>query len=147
MDRITPDARPEDARTAVPAQSHDVLWIFDADGDDPPFAYTVGLGVRPGRAYELACAALPAELACSVLNNAAAQLVTDLLDPVDGLELDDVLIGYTVRLRPVSDTSDFPGMRAALGAQPPVWQVLWPDRWGRFPGDMNHDEVPHQRLM
>ncbi|MFE1289697.1 DUF4262 domain-containing protein [Streptomyces sp. NPDC058751] len=147
MDRITPDTRPEDARTVVPAHSHEVRWIFDADGEKPSFAYTMGLGARPGRAYELACTTLPAELACSVLNNAAAQLVTDLLDPFDGLELDDVLIGYTVRLRPVSDTSDFPGMRALLGEQPPVWQVLWPDRWGRFPGDTHCDDRPHQPLM
>lgn len=142
MDSITADSR-----TAVPARSHEVRWVFDADGDNPPFAYTMGLGARPGRAYELACTALPAEIACSVLNNAAAQLVTDLLDPVDGLELDDVLIGYTVRLRAVDDTSGFPGMRALLGEQPPVWQVLWPDVRGRFPGDEQHHDEPHQPLM
>lgn len=141
------DSMTTDRRTRTSAHSHDVLWVFDADGDEPPFAYTVGLGARPGRAYELASTGLPAELACSVLNNAAAQLVTDQLDPADGLELDDVLIGYTVRLRPVDDTSDFPAMRALLGEQPPVWQVLWPDKWGRFPGDINHDDEPHQRLM
>ncbi|MFG2133133.1 hypothetical protein ACGFNV_35885 [Streptomyces sp. NPDC048751] len=31
-----------------------------------------------------------------MLNNAAAQFVTDSFDPAEGLELDDVLIGYTV---------------------------------------------------
>ncbi|MYX26816.1 DUF4262 domain-containing protein [Streptomyces sp. SID8381] len=142
MDSITADSR-----IAAPAYSHEVRWIFDTDGSKPPFAYTVGLGARPGRPYELACAGLPAELACSVLNNAAEQLVTDRLDPAEGLELDDVLIGYTVRLRPVSDTSDFPGMCAPLGEQPPVWQVLWPDVRGRFPGDEDHRDDPHQPLL
>ncbi|MGI5517980.1 DUF4262 domain-containing protein [Streptomyces sp. CA-106131] len=128
------------------AHSHDVLWISDPNGNDSPFAYTVGLGVRPGRAYELAITGTPAELACSILNNATEQLVTNGLEPADGLELDDVLIGYTVRLRPVEDTSNFPGMRAHLGFQPPVWQVLWPDPAGRFPGDDHHRDEPRQPL-
>ncbi|MFG3132941.1 DUF4262 domain-containing protein [Streptomyces tendae] len=147
MDSITANPLPDDARTFTRGFSHDVLWVFDADGVAPSFAYTVGLGARPGRAYELACTTLPAETACTVLNNAAAQLVTDELDPVDGLELDDVLIGYTVRLRPVRNTSGFQGMRAHLGAQPPVWQVLWPDKWGRFPGDVHYDDEPRQPLL
>ncbi|MFE7072616.1 DUF4262 domain-containing protein [Streptomyces sp. NPDC057620] len=121
--------------TAESPYSHDVLWIFDPEGKHDSFAYTVGLGVRTGRAYELACTGLPATLACQVLNNAAAQLVEDDTDPEDGTVLDGVLDGYTVRLRPVDDTSDFHQMRAHLGEQPPVWQVLWPDADGRFPGE------------
>ncbi|MEU3501591.1 DUF4262 domain-containing protein [Streptomyces hundungensis] len=134
--------------TTPPGYSHDVLWIFDADGVSEAFAYTVGLGVRPGRAYELACTTLPAELACSVLNNAAAQLVTDDADPVEGLELDDVLEGLPVRLRRAQDTSEFTGIRARLGEQPPVWQVLFPDRRGRFPGDAQYNAaLTPQRLL
>ncbi|MFD9545724.1 DUF4262 domain-containing protein [Streptomyces sp. NPDC060022] len=112
------------------------------------FAYTVGLGARPGRAYELALTGLPAMLACTVLNNATEVLVTDALDPADGMELDDVLIGYTVRLRPVDDTSPLTGIRSELGVDVPVWQVLWPDARGAFPGDLGHDAgVPPQPLM
>ncbi|MGW7196174.1 DUF4262 domain-containing protein [Streptomyces chryseus] len=127
--------------------SHDVRWIFDADGVSSPYAYTIGLGFRPGRAYELACTTLPAEMACTVLNNAAAQLVTDLLDPAEGLVLDEVLVGYTVRLQRVEDTSRFTGMRALMGEQPPVWQVLWPDWRGHFPGAEHYSDDPHQSLM
>lgn len=128
--------------------SHDVFWIFDADGVNQAFAYTAGLAARPGRAYELACTALPAELACAVLNNAAAQLVTDNAEPIEGLELDSVLEGLPVRLRRVQDTGEFKGMRARLGEQPPVWQVQFPDRRGRFPGHPRYDEaLTPQRLL
>ncbi|MET7312239.1 hypothetical protein ACWD7C_34280 [Streptomyces sp. NPDC005134] len=34
----------------IPAFSHEVRWIFDPDGVNSPFAYTMGLGARPGRA-------------------------------------------------------------------------------------------------
>ncbi|MFJ7948878.1 hypothetical protein ACIQ6K_35415 [Streptomyces sp. NPDC096354] len=49
-----------------------------------PSAYTMGLGARPGRTYATASTTPTAETARSVLNNAAAQLVADQLDPVDG---------------------------------------------------------------
>ncbi|MGW8688027.1 DUF4262 domain-containing protein [Streptomyces sp. NPDC055817] len=125
---------PPDEKTASP-YSHDVLWFFVPDGTSAPFAYTVGLAVLPGRAYELACTGLPAQLACEILNNAAEQLVEDGIDPEDGTVLDGVLIGYQVRLRRVDDPGEFRQMRAVLDEQPPVWQVLWPDPHGRFRGD------------
>ncbi|MFG2408821.1 DUF4262 domain-containing protein [Streptomyces brevispora] len=135
-----------DVRTREKANthSHDVLWVFDPWGDGAPFAYTVGLSVRAGRAYELACTGLPADLACVVLNNTAEQLVVDDVDPVDGMPLTKVLIGYTVRLRPVDDPSTLAAIRTTLGEQPPVWQVLWPDAWGRFPGEPGHVDLPFQ---
>ncbi|MFE6185537.1 DUF4262 domain-containing protein [Streptomyces sp. NPDC056465] len=135
-----------DISTLHGKHSHDVLWIFDPEGKEPSFAYTVGLGVRPGQAYELALTGLPSDLACAILNGAVAQLVTDDLAPADGLELDDVLVGFKVRLRPVDDTSALKGIRAELGVDVPVWQVLWPDAWGRFPGEGNVDE-PRQALL
>lgn len=128
--------------------SHDVLWVFDPTGDAAPFAYTVGLAVRAGRAYELACTGLPANLACAVLNNATEQLITNVLDPADGMSLDEVLTGYAVRLRPVGDPSALAGIRAELGRDVPVWQVLWPDRAGAFPRDPGYDDaVCPQPLM
>uniref|UniRef100_UPI003F4969C3 DUF4262 domain-containing protein n=1 Tax=Streptomyces sp. CA-136453 TaxID=3240050 RepID=UPI003F4969C3 len=137
-----------DTPTAPAGYSHDVLWILDADGVNEAFAYTVGLGARPDRAYELACTTLPAELACAVLNNAAERLVTTNADPVEGLELDGVLDGLPVRLRRAQDTSEFNAMRARLGVQPLVWQVLFPDRRGRFPGDdLYSAAMAPQRLL
>lgn len=136
------------ARQRAGGHSHDVLCIFDPEGKDPWFAYTVGLGTRPGRAYELALTGLPGEMACAVLNAAVAQLVTDDLDPADGMELDEVLIGYTARLRPVDDTSALKGIRAELGVDVPVWQVVWPNALGAFPGDPGYDdETTPQPLM
>ncbi|WP_167163112.1 DUF4262 domain-containing protein [Streptomyces sp. MBT27] len=137
----------DDSTARPPGYSHDILWIFDADGVNQAFAYTVGLAVRPGRAYELACTTLPAELARDVLNNAAAQLVADNADPAEGLELSEVLEGLPVRLRRVRESGEFKGMRARSGEQPPVWQVLFPDRRGRFPGHPRYDETLPQRLL
>lgn len=133
------------AKTAP--QSHDVLWIFDPDGRSAPFAYTVGLAARPALSYELALSGFSAELACAVLNNTAARLITGGIEPDEGLALDDVIEGYEVRLRLVDDVSDFHGMREVLGEQPAVWQVLWPDARGRFPGDPGHRDEPTQHLL
>ncbi|MFZ3557146.1 DUF4262 domain-containing protein [Streptomyces sp. BH055] len=135
-----------DTATGSSPYSHNVLWIFDPIGGKAPFAYTVGLGVRPG-GYELACAALPSRVACAVLNNAAEQLATDDTVPADGVVLDRVLEGYDVRLRRVDDTSDLAQIPGVDGEQPPVWQVLWPAPSGRFPGERGHRDVPVQRLM
>ncbi|MEU5748172.1 DUF4262 domain-containing protein [Streptomyces sp. NPDC047726] len=142
-DDITSNIPPETGR-----HSHDVLWVFDPDGKAPTFAYTVGLGARFGRSYELALTGLPAEMACAVLNNAAESLVTGDASPADGMVLDDVLIGYTARLRPVGDASALTGIRAEFGGDVPVWQVLWPDRRGAFPEEPGYDgRLAPQPLM
>lgn len=44
----------------------------------------------------------------------------------------------------------FPGANATgatLDAQMPVWQVLWPDAWGRFPGEEGHLDLPPQPFL
>lgn len=143
-DEITADSRSEEKPNG---HSHDVLWEFDPTDRAAPVGYTVGLGVRAGRAYELACTGLPADLTCAVLNNTAEQLITTRLDPADGLLLDEVLLGFTVRLRPVKHPGALAGIRAELGEQPPVWQVLWPDAWGSFPGERGHVDVPPQPFL
>ncbi|MFI1532117.1 DUF4262 domain-containing protein [Streptomyces griseus] len=135
-------------RTPPKTSSHDVLWVFDPAGDEPPFAYTVGLAAHSEHGYELACTGLPAEVSCQVLNNAAAQLRADGLDPADGVTLDEVLEDvYTVRLRPVSDPGKLYGVRAEFDDQPPVWQVLWPDVMHRFPDEPGYQARAAQLLM
>jgi hypothetical protein len=128
-------ASPNDSDYLPP---HKVTHLMDPAGHAPPYSYTVGLGKRPGRAYELVTTGLPYRLAYVVVTRAAEQLVCDGLDPADGTELDDVLNGHVVRLRPAQDTTRFLGM--ALDT--PAWQVLTPDRGGRFPGDEHYIEQP-----
>jgi hypothetical protein len=125
---------------------HTVRAIFDPDGKNPPFAYTVGLASRPGRSYELATFGLPNRFAHAVITCAAKQLMTDHLDPADGLKLDEVLLGgYTVRLRRATDTSKFTAARELSGPDVPVWQILTPDKWGHFPDDRNYTEDPAEQ--
>ncbi|MGW7090022.1 DUF4262 domain-containing protein [Streptomyces sp. NPDC054871] len=122
---------------------HTVRYIFDPEGLETPFAYTVGLASRPGRSYELAVFGLPGRLAHSVITCAAEQLVNDHLDPADGMELDEVLQGgYLVRLRLATDTAKFTGARELAGPDVLVWQVLIPDKWGLFPGDRHYSDNP-----
>ncbi|MEU5181213.1 DUF4262 domain-containing protein [Streptomyces longwoodensis] len=107
----------------------------DSDGTEPPLTFTCGLAHRPGRAYELAVTGLGFWLALSILTKAAEQLVDDGLDPAEGMELDRVLNGRRVRLRRVLGHGVLPGVPTATR----VWQVLTPDKWGRFPGDHHYD--------
>lgn len=125
-----------EGRTRVPESDFIVVAVHDVDGKEPPFAYSSGLARRPGRVYELACVGLAGPLAQVVIRRAADQLVRDLLDPGEGLELDQVVNGDRVRLRRVEDASRF----SSNGTAPtdPFWQILLPDAWGRFPGDMHY---------
>ncbi|MGW0562871.1 DUF4262 domain-containing protein [Streptomyces sp. NPDC003016] len=122
---------------------HTIRWIFDPESTEPPFAYTVGLAARPGRAYELATVGLSGELAHVIITCVAEQLVNDGLDPAEGLELDEVLHGYLVRLRRVTDTAKCTGARELYGPQVTVWQVLIPDKWGHLPGDPHYTEAAY----
>jgi hypothetical protein len=54
------------------------------------------------------------------------------------MELDRVLPGHLVRLHRAQDTRRFLGMHPDT----PVWQVLTPDKWGRFPGEPHYIEEP-----
>ncbi|MBG7704857.1 DUF4262 domain-containing protein [Streptomyces sp. MC1] len=113
---------------------HIVRHVHDPDSSVPPRTYTDGLAQRPGRAYELAVTGLGYWLADSVLTAAAEQLTDDCLDPAEGMELDRVLNGFPVRLRLAQGAISLPGIAAGT----PIWQVLTPDKWGRFPGDHHY---------
>jgi hypothetical protein len=123
-------------RARVPESNFTVVAVHDVDGKEPFFAYSVGLAWRPGRAYELACVGLAGPLAQVVIRRAADQLGRDLLDPAEGLELDRVVNGDKVRLRRVEDTSRF--SRRGTAPAEPFWQILLPDAWGLFPGDIHY---------
>lgn len=108
----------------------------DPDSGQPPYAYTAGLHVTHG--YELAFSGLPG-IANDVLGLLAEALAERGTTQVDGLAVDGLLEdGYSLRLRPVSDTARFPVIGVLfpdLPALPAIWQALWPDPGHRFPGD------------
>ncbi|MBV1940827.1 DUF4262 domain-containing protein [Streptomyces sp. BV286] len=127
---------------------HAIHHIFDPDGDELPFSYTVGLAARPGRAYELATSGTPGTLAAHLLRIAAEQLHVEHLDPAEGMELDAVLQGgFTVRLHLVEDTAKLTSARDLSGPPVTVWQVLVPDKWGCFPGDEYYAQPDAQVLL
>ncbi|MGC4950973.1 DUF4262 domain-containing protein [Streptomyces sp. DT224] len=112
-----------------------VVWVPTADGVQPSVAYTVGLGDRPGREYEIAVFGLPLHPAYALALAVAETLVRNGQDPADGLELEGVVDEpHLVRLRRVQDTSLLEGV-----GDVPVWQPVVSDKWGRFPGDPHHD--------
>ncbi|WP_405657748.1 DUF4262 domain-containing protein [Streptomyces sp. NBC_00079] len=101
-----------------------------------PFAYTIGLHTQAGRGNELAVSGLGPEASRGVLDAVAEALALSGLTPTDGLVIGGALQGgYALRLRPVSRPSELGMIRVVYGNTPPIWQIVWPDREFRFPGD------------
>lgn len=117
---------------------HGARLVLDGDGPSPLLMYTVGLPDRPTHPYELATTGLNAELAAGIVRMVVRQLDDDGLQPAEGLELHRVLSGYAVRLHRVQSAEPFRGH----APDTPVWQVLVPDKWGRFPGDPHYTDYP-----
>ncbi len=103
-------------------------------GTDTPVAYTVGLCETRG--YELAVSGLPARTAMVVLNR-LAEVMANAGAPCEGGEIGDALAdGYPLRLRQAIRSNVEFGLIERLYGRPfPVWQALWPDVEGAFPGD------------
>ncbi|MFE1289698.1 DUF4262 domain-containing protein [Streptomyces sp. NPDC058751] len=134
-----------DERPRVPETDFIVVAVHDMDGDEPFYAYSVGLAQRPGRAYELACVGVVGPLAQVIIRRAAEQLQRDLSEPAEHLELDQVVNGDPVRLHRVRDASRFSNNGPAPTC--PFWQILLPDAWGRFPGDLLYPHGDEQSLL
>lgn len=117
----------------IAEHGHMVCYV----GDNPPFAYTVGLTASKDHGYELALSGLGYDTARNVLN-AAADALRD-TKPSEGLLMERVLVGYVVRLRRVdlqaeNRATEFGTVRRVYGDVGTVWQVEYPDPKGRFPG-------------
>ncbi|MBK3564458.1 DUF4262 domain-containing protein [Streptomyces sp. MBT62] len=127
--------------TVIAEHGHAVQYVGgDPTMGEPPFAYTVGLHTRPGRAYELAFAGGGPDLSTKVLNSLAIGLADRGVEPTDGLEIGGLLQrGLDLRLRMVTRPEDLGVIHAIYGTTPPVWQALWPDRNDRFPGDSHYN--------
>ncbi|MCG7523962.1 DUF4262 domain-containing protein [Streptomyces sp. OfavH-34-F] len=108
--------------------------LADPHTGEPSLAYTVGLHVSQG--YELAISGLPYEAACSVLNSLAARLLEQQAPPTQAMEVKGAAGGgYSLLLRRAESAAPFILVRTVYRLNPPVWQAVWPDREGRFPGD------------
>lgn len=114
----------------------------------PPTAYTVGLADRHG--YELAMSGLRAEHIHHVLHELIERADAGDVVPREGLLVSGVLIDeYQLKLRQVSQPDELVILRAfPTSAVSPIWQALFPDREGLFPGDPEyaHGEKA-QRLL
>jgi hypothetical protein len=119
---------------------HAVQYVLDdrerGGQDGPPFAYTIGLHTQPGRDYELALSALDPERAAGLLNDLAAHLAEHHLTPTEGMAVPGLLHGgLNLLLRRVSRPDELVLIDGMYSITPPVWQALWPDPHGRYPGD------------
>lgn len=110
--------------------------------DDAPFAYTVGLASRD--LPELWIGGMPHRQAQALLNDLASVAV-DEGGYVDGAEVRG-RADWSVPLRlrgPVSPDAAQVGVARALqpGRDVTVFQVLWPDTDGRYPGDDGYNTL------
>ncbi|WP_030230146.1 DUF4262 domain-containing protein [Streptomyces sp. NRRL S-350] len=106
----------------------------DPSTGEPSLAYTVGLHVRQG--YELAVSGLDYETSCSVLHSLVERLLEQQAPPAPAMEVKGAAGGgYSLRLRQADSALPFILVRTVYRRNPPVWQAVWPDREGRFPGD------------
>lgn len=154
MTRITDPVVLEQRRKAMFAKLHaDVerdgwsyIAVFAAVGDEPsaPFGYTIGL-----RGLDH-----PDFLITGVGHVMGHAILGGLVDRVkagerfeDGQEVDEVLVGYKVRMRSVPKPGYPLNMaRAYYDDDVTALQVVWPDADHRFPGDEGYDDTVPQPL-
>ena len=109
------------------------------------FTYTIGLTKSLGWP-EMICFGLDEQRRLGVLRDTIAECWEQQVRPQDGLELDRVLQGATVRLKRLDDLSgpyfamaDWYAQHSGTATVPERLQVMWPDRDGRFPDDPDCD--------
>jgi len=132
---------PEACMQAVADDIRTVGWSVSAVlGDEiaPPWAYSIGLWLSH-QSPELAMFGLPVEHLTVILNSVGDRIasgeVFEAGDTIDGI------CPCTLAVRPVHAswraTSLFAVSDRYYGyVRPPALQVAWPDRRGRFPGDL-----------
>jgi hypothetical protein len=115
-----------------------VQGVFDVDGKQPSFAYTIGLAAK-GQP-EIIVFGLPAKLMHLFLNMLGRRFVRDGVPQLD-VDLDDVADGLPARLVPVPRAVADSYMVDTLARHPDYTavQMVWCDRNGRFPWDAGCD--------
>lgn len=122
------------------------IGVFAAVGDDPvpPFGYTVGL--RGLDHPELLITGVGAAMGHAILGGLVDRVKVG-EEFEDGQEVDQVLVGYKVRMRAVPAPGYPLNMaRAYYDSDVPALQVVWPDVEHRFPGDDGYDDSVAQPL-
>ena len=115
---------------------------------EPAFAYTVGLHHNFGQP-ELIILGQPKELMHFALNEIGGRMKSGARF-ASGDSLDGVIEGYSVRLREVQSRESFQahvGYALWFYAGQPfrLFQVVWPDKDGRFPGEPGAWEILKER--
>jgi hypothetical protein len=117
--------------------------VFDPDGKAPEFAYSVGFTETLGQP-EFIVFGLPTEVANAILWDVFRALKAGRV-PEDGQSWPDLVVGYDCVIRHVHPTQVtrehlnsaiwFWGDPAVRGEPLTAYQIVWPDRDGRFPWD------------
>lgn len=126
---------------AIADDIHTVGWSVSAVlGDEiaPPWAYTVGLWLSYS-GPELAMFGLPVEHMTIILNSVGDRIAAG--EPTEAGDRLDGICPCSLTIRPVHPswraTSMFAVSDRYYGyVRPPCLQVVWPDRRGRYPGDL-----------
>lgn len=103
------------------------------DGENPPFFYTVGLSTQDDYGYELAVSGLPVEIGPPLLDGLAAIIKQRGIIPAEGLLVEGD--GTPLRLHRADLDRPFVKISQYTGLPSPVWQAVWPDVGGRYPGE------------
>ncbi len=114
-----------------------------AEGDEPAFSYTVGLH-HSWKHPEVIVFGLPHDVAQGVLNTVGERIQRgEIFRP--GVEYPDVLEGFDLRLRAVSEAQSFKqhvgyALWYYQGQRFDLLQLLWPDKHGCFPDERRAPE-------
>ena len=103
-----------------------IMSVFDPDGEEPDFSYSIGFEHTAGQG-EVIVFALPKDLRISMINEIRAQIGAGGLELVDGVAIQGLLEGYDCVAREIADMD---AIREHFGS------AIWFNR--RFgPGEMN----------
>ena len=117
-------------------------WAIQWVGETPPFAYTCGLSTRQQPLPEIVIAGVGQHVAGLILNDIAKRIIEGSLKLNPATIYTDVLDGVPVKFRylPACWIEDRLKVVCSLQTSTPVaWQVIWPDKDGKFEGDQGVD--------
>lgn len=112
-------------------------WTVYSAALQSPLSYTLGLW-REQELPELLMLGVPVPTARVLLNQSAELLVRGEFRLEEGVNVLNIAKNLPVRFRPLTDEQVQRHLSLAIAINksvPRVWQLVWPDREGRFPGE------------